>query len=208
MKASLSQGTSLYKLTQSLHSCVLPPPLRPFNSLAPLIHPFCPWLLVSLHWSGSSGFPFQARNARCFQERRQSSDRWLQLRACLLMCVHTHLHMHRQMHLKWEDLQDVETKIRLPNSWKAGTVSQACLCPLRGIRWKFNACMPACMMEIMKLENKEKRVRIVISENTIKIIDLPSMRKSLSLPPFCRKRFLQAAMLGTLLYIVLKGAQM
>lgn len=68
--------------------------------------------------------------------------------------------------------------------------------------------MPACMMEIMKLENKEKRVRIVISENTIKIIDLPSMRKSLSLPPFCRKRFLQAAMLGILLYIVLKGAQM
>lgn len=35
MKASLSQGTSLYKLTQSLRSRVLPPPLRPFNSLSP-----------------------------------------------------------------------------------------------------------------------------------------------------------------------------
>lgn len=77
---------------------------------------------------------------------------------------------------------------------------------MRGIQWKFNVCMPACMMEIMKLENKEKRVRIFISENTIKIIHLPSTQKSLSLPSFCRKRFLQAALLGILLYIDLKCA--
>lgn len=42
-------------------------------------------------------------------------------------------------------------------------------------------------MEIMKLENKEERVWMVISENTIKIIDLPPMQKSLHIPPFCYK---------------------
>lgn len=43
-------------------------------------------------------------------------------------------------------------------------------------------------MRIIDLENKRMRVRTLVSENTIKIIDLPSMQKSLHSPAFGHER--------------------
>lgn len=51
-------------------------------------------------------------------------------------------------------------------------------------------------MRIIDLENKRMRVRTLVSENTIKIIDLPSMQKSLHSPAFGHERlYLVAALL-------------
>ena len=43
-------------------------------------------------------------------------------------------------------------------------------------------------MRIIELENKEKRVGILMLQNTIKVIDLSSPQKALHIPAFCYKR--------------------